>query len=293
MPSDNYQSDVMLSVVGNPITVVGYSITYNANGGTGAPVVQKITDESGASSTTVTLSSTKPTKTGYNFLGWSTASNATTAQYQAGGSLVLQESNPNITLYAVWTLLTWDNITTMQQMTPAICASASNHATKQLKDTRDNKTYWITKFKDGNCWMTQNLDYDDPNSTRFDSSTTSSSWGTSHERQYYDPGDKIVSGSNLANAPTDVDRHLLVGNYYSWMAATDGTGKDLPLYTSASGSICPQNWRLPTGQYDGEYAKLVQAEDMSANSTSEPKLKAAPYPRHMALVMPGRLCYLS
>lgn len=30
----------------------------------------------------------------------------------------------------------------------------------QLKDSRDNKTYWITKLGDGNIWMSQNLDLD-------------------------------------------------------------------------------------------------------------------------------------
>ena len=30
----------------------------------------------------------------------------------------------------------------------------------QLKDSRDNKSYWITKLSEGNIWMTQNLDLD-------------------------------------------------------------------------------------------------------------------------------------
>ena len=30
----------------------------------------------------------------------------------------------------------------------------------QLKDSRDNKTYWVTKLGDGNIWMSQNLDLD-------------------------------------------------------------------------------------------------------------------------------------
>ncbi len=47
----------------------------------------------------------------------------------------------------------------MQDMTPMICESASE-GELQVVDTRDNKVYWILKAKDGNCWMTQNLDYD-------------------------------------------------------------------------------------------------------------------------------------
>ena len=45
-------------------------------------------------------------------------------------------------------------------MTPEICASASEGDTKQLIDWRDGKTYWVAKLKDGNCWMTQNLELD-------------------------------------------------------------------------------------------------------------------------------------
>lgn len=70
------------------------TITYNANGGTGAPAATKVlTGVSGA------LSSGKPTKTGYTFLGWSTSDSATTATYAAGGSIV---TSSDTTLYAVW-----------------------------------------------------------------------------------------------------------------------------------------------------------------------------------------------
>lgn len=71
-----------------------YAITYNANGGSGAPGNQtKWKDQ------TLTLSSTKPTRTGYTFLGWSTSSSATSATYSAGGNYT---ANSAATLYAVW-----------------------------------------------------------------------------------------------------------------------------------------------------------------------------------------------
>ena len=71
-----------------------YTIKYNANGGSGAPGNQtKWKDQ------TLTLSGTKPTRTGYSFLGWSTSSSATSAAYSAGGSYT---ANSAATLYAVW-----------------------------------------------------------------------------------------------------------------------------------------------------------------------------------------------
>lgn len=71
-----------------------YTVSFNANGGSGAPSSQtKYFNES------LTLSSTKPTRSGYTFLGWSTSSTATSASYSAGSSFT---TNANTTLYAVW-----------------------------------------------------------------------------------------------------------------------------------------------------------------------------------------------
>lgn len=71
-----------------------YAVRYNANGGTGAPSAQtKWKDQ------TLTLSSTKPTRTGYAFKGWATSSSATSATYAAGGKYT---ANAGATLYAVW-----------------------------------------------------------------------------------------------------------------------------------------------------------------------------------------------
>ncbi len=79
-----------------------FVITYNANGGSGAPANQTYTY---AASGNITLSTTTPTKTGYTFLGWSTSSTATTASYTAGGSWA-KSNVPNsgnvFTLYAVY-----------------------------------------------------------------------------------------------------------------------------------------------------------------------------------------------
>lgn len=69
-------------------------VYYNANGGSGAPSTQ-----SHNAGTSVTLSSTIPTRTGYNFKGWATSATATVKQYDAGASYNLYTT---VTLYAVW-----------------------------------------------------------------------------------------------------------------------------------------------------------------------------------------------
>lgn len=50
---------------------------------------------------------------------------------------------------------------TMQDMTNTICANTDIYDEQlQVIDIRDNKLYWISKLRDDNCWMTQNLDLD-------------------------------------------------------------------------------------------------------------------------------------
>lgn len=77
---------------------IEYSITYNANGGSGAPGKQTYTYDSSAS---INLSSQTPTRTGYTFLGWSLSSTATSASYSAGQAW-RRDNQSNYTLYAVW-----------------------------------------------------------------------------------------------------------------------------------------------------------------------------------------------
>ena len=74
--------------------VIQYTISYNANGGSGAPASQ-IKNHG----TAITLSTTIPTRTDYIFLGWSTSSNATSATYKAGATY---SAEGNQTLYAIW-----------------------------------------------------------------------------------------------------------------------------------------------------------------------------------------------
>lgn len=72
-----------------------YNVSYNANGGSGAPSAQTKWH-----SETLTLSTTKPTRTGgYVFWHWNTASNNSGTSYGSGGNYT---ANAAATLYAIW-----------------------------------------------------------------------------------------------------------------------------------------------------------------------------------------------
>ena len=73
-----------------------YTVSYNANGGSGAPGSQ--TKYYGD---TLTLSNTRPTRSGYTFLGWGTSAGDTSVDYSPGGKYT---ANASATLYAIWQL---------------------------------------------------------------------------------------------------------------------------------------------------------------------------------------------
>lgn len=70
-----------------------YTVSYNANGGSGAPPAQTKTYN-----VSLTLSSTVPTRSGYIFQGWATSSTGAVA-YQPSGSYT---ANADVILYAIW-----------------------------------------------------------------------------------------------------------------------------------------------------------------------------------------------
>lgn len=71
-----------------------YTVTYNANGGSGAPGSQ--TKYQGRE---LTLSATIPTKSGYTFNGWNTKADGTGTAYAASGKF---STDATVTLYAQW-----------------------------------------------------------------------------------------------------------------------------------------------------------------------------------------------
>ncbi len=186
----------------------------------------------------------------------------------------------------------------MQDMTSAKCYHASIGETKQLTDIRDNKKYWVTKLKDGNCWMTQNLDLDlyvnnTGRTLTASDSDVAGSWtsntgasglwtGSSSDYntvKYYDSGIKYCNTSNCDLTTSANNGHDSQGNYYTWTAATAGTGvgKDSNGDIAPS-SICPKGWKLPLSgssndTVSGSFNYLVDAYSIGSVGS---KLTQAP-----------------
>ena len=93
-PGDSYNtaSNLTLYAQWTPDT---YTISYDANGGSGAPSAQTKTYN-----VTLTLSTTTPSRNGYTFSNWNTAAGGGGTSYNSGANYT---ANAAATLYAQWT----------------------------------------------------------------------------------------------------------------------------------------------------------------------------------------------
>ena len=113
-PAGSYKVDLNFTAITNANT---YSITFNpgsASSDTSLTNMPSPNPQTGAlesgSSTSITLSSSTPTRNGYSFLGWCsvvpTTSNNTDScsgtTYQPNSSITIYTDTPDITLYAMW-----------------------------------------------------------------------------------------------------------------------------------------------------------------------------------------------
>jgi len=134
-----------------------------------------------ASSTTVPISSTIPTRAGYIFKGWCSTvpteggSFCPGTTYQPASNYNLTSQSNDLTLYAMWggsfdqaysnagkTKVTVgsNSYYTLQDMNQEICNAVSQDETTLVVDTRDNQLYHIGKLKDNHCWTLDNLALD-------------------------------------------------------------------------------------------------------------------------------------
>ena len=83
------------------------NLSYDANGGSGAPASQSERVIDTQLSTGFTVPNTTPTWGLYEFLGWSTTKYTDSrteadVEYRPGDTVTIYKSSPNVTLYAVW-----------------------------------------------------------------------------------------------------------------------------------------------------------------------------------------------
>lgn len=265
---------------------------------------------------------------GYEFNGWNTAQDGSGTSYPDGFEVVnLADVLDTITLYAQWKkkdamtleqafedfgLEKYNGYYKMQDMKPALCEAATIESEQlQLIDIRDDKLYWVARLKDGQCWMTQNLDLNLDSTVELTHEDTDLGWGsfnpdatwTSPNDTYkddtwksltspesYDPGEIIWDGIvddyvSLDDVPQGSDTHYSIGNFYNWAAATAQDDFDAGYQNGddVNQSICPAGWMLPkffpaTNPTPGSFYQLVDSYgwDSTTQSISNPAIWESP-----------------
>lgn len=281
-PADTYTGKVKYTLVHPSSFALGnYSVVYKPNGGTGTDVT--ISNIANYEPYTI-AANTFTAPSGYQFAGWCTIQdNSQSPQPQtscAGGTLYqpddiatsLASAGGTFNLYA-----TWSKLPTMQEFASSDAAGMNVGDSTTLIDTRDGKSYTVTKLADNKVWMTTNLN--------IAGSTELSSTDTDFESTYTLPttdgwttnnGKLVLPASDSTGFDTDNYAYVYnTGNetstctspgcysYYSWDAATLGSGRSISTdNTDAPYSICPKGWHLPN-TYNGS-GTAAEATDFRA-----------------------------
>lgn len=182
----------------------------------------------------------------------------------------------------------------MQDATLADCGQT-------MYDKRDSgtETAYTTALIGSRCWMTTNLNLAGGTALSADDTDVTSAYISSFttSNNLTKSGDTIVLPASTTDSGFDTDNYSYVANsgnassdcssapgcysYYSWDAATLGSGRTIATdNTNAEQSICPKGWHLPT-TYNGnpndstDFRKLMivlggSAEVQTYNSSTTP-----------------------
>lgn len=184
-----------------------YTLTYDANGGTGAP--DPVTE---AYSMNLLLDTIEPERRFYRFDGWATTKTGS-AQYQPGARFIMPAADT--TLYAVWTYVYTE---------PRIIDFAAWRCTED-GTASDNGTYCRVKFDWSTCDVKDSMGADYPVKTLTVSVAGSSDSPTFSQATYKASYSHIFSGIdetehyatvNISDGvnTTEANRYLPANNYW-------------------------------------------------------------------------------
>ena len=260
------------------------TLTYNANSGSNAPSAQSATIYNATTSYKFTISSTVPTRTGYNFLGWATSNTATSASYSTGGNITISS---NTTLYAVWQRKTYA-ITYNANKPSAASGSVSNMPSNQTKThgtaiTLSTKVPTLSAYRFIE-WRTAangtGTAYNPGNSY-----STEAALSLYAKWQVANPSLTIISAyradSNYnpsdegGNAVITINASSQIGAELSFVV-TVGSFDSVSSPYASSGSV--YTFHVPASMLtDNQYAVSVQATDTSGSTTKTTIIQTAWY----------------
>ena len=178
-----------------------------------------------------------------------------------------------------FTVHSLSDITYMQEMTPYVCDYSTEDETKQLIDTRDGKSYWVAKLKDGNCWMVQNLalDLSTDKALTPEDSDVSADWTPTSSTNGFILTEESISASIVTQYSWNLGKLILAtpsamvlcNNYGENDANSATTGENLSEVCQNSGivDVSDVNWQdtfhAQPGSYNGKELELVSVNEGS------------------------------
>lgn len=149
-----------------------------------------------------------------------------------------------------------------------VLASMTEEEAYTLYDIRDEEDYKVSKLKDGNVWMLDNLRFSDSNyiMTEYDTNIApGTTWKFPHANGEWKGSEQntlVIAYFDSTNAKNSTSHYGLgsglIGTHYNYCAASAGTycypnGQETG---DAVYDVCPSGWRMPTGGTEGEYSEL-------------------------------------
>ena len=259
-----YTNTFVIEAVVNLEPCAAESICYygNDDDGTGT-----MTDQTGVtSSSSVMLTPSNYSRSGYGFAGWNTAIDGSGTNYGPSQTITVGDlSEEGLQLYAKWVQSAGD----LQDWRG--CETMNEGDVTALTDTRDGSTYAVAKYADGKCWMMENLRLDlsdtdvtisaqNTNKPTSDFMTAANTHPASSNTfcSGNNSGcvDRVLYNTNNINRELDPSYSAnnsssswySYGVYYNYYTATVGNG-GYSLTTrgaQVNGDICPMGWRMPT-----------------------------------------------
>ncbi len=188
----------------------------------------------------------------------------TPGTYSASITLSATATPADLTGLGIWANGTNAGTTSMQGISSGFCKNNSNVSagdTIILTDSRDGNQYAVYKASDGNCWMGENLRLSGPTTLTSSNSDVSSNWNMPTDTISWNANiedDTAYNAIQIKTGSTSLEGWKNgFGNYYSWRAATAGTGTTSVVRTDAPSSICPKGWKLPAYSGDGSLQSLI------------------------------------
>ena len=191
--ADGYQAKSVS--VACPAYHADVTISYNANGGTGAP-----SSQTKIYGTNLTLRDTSPSRTGYTFKGWASSNTATTAEWQPGGILSAEGAR---TLYAIWEAKTY---TVVYNGNGATSGSMANSTATYNQNFITRENAFIKTGYTFNGWKSKS----NPSETQY----TSEDWGLNAPGVYESGSSQkwSITGDRYLYAQWNINSYTLTVN---------------------------------------------------------------------------------